>query len=954
MHLEDGLGTSCASPISASKALHHFGDCLTAYEKTEILQYGTVYYAGQRCINKVKSPTDRYNNGYDTEEGEYVWCIKDHIAYRYEVLGELGGGAFGQVLKALDHANRSLVAVKLIRNQRRVLEQAEQEIRILQHVNDRDPKGLYGIVRMKDNFKFRGHICITYELLGANLYEYLKAKDFFPMSLSSIRSISARMLVTLTYLARENIIHGDLKPENILLRDNDPSAVKLVDLGSASFDTENVFMYIQSRFYRAPEVILEQKYGKAIDWWSFGCILCELANGDPVFSGEDEKDQLGCIMEYLGPPPVELVAASSPRRKREFFDEHHKPRSSTMQRGKQREPGSRSLARFLAVSEDDDFLSFVRLFLQWDPSQRATPREAMTHRWICDKFVFPTVSEERTPGLSSLAKENRCSPSGSLKACMPQTPSVALDAEDSTSATVGRFPIAPEVPLDSLCLTAARREAHRSALFPLPPTLRTVGASTGAFADADAVRAGTAPTSRNAPASTAARRAVLSTDTSRQWPPVRRRLIGRIQRGWPRRSIDMANVEIPGRVIASPSSLTLFNAPLSARVSSEKEVTRDLRVVVYTAPSATSFTRGTSMKGISAKPHMPSFAGGVLSPEVLSPSANCVVVTPPRRDAHSPEGEASPKALQRTATSCGAMSGECAGNGLKDTHASVLELHRKGESSKAEAETVDMFDRSAYSVLLNDFSRWPSTTGAVQSDEGLQESGGMSPRQEDHRSMPHEISRGLPIEQAIQERREYSINLDAASVSLRDGYYPASVRGTSRAEECVQHSELPPYGDGASASNPRELEVTLDFRHLAAKLSGSCVRSGSTRISLQSHGSSLHTSNGSLAAVVPFVTSEKTSQWRSTRIDMTSLRERGAADDCKGHQHMITESAAPLSVKHRVGPPSGMRLVPPRQMLGQQSLQSKQSVAGAQRGNVERSSTASTLRLPQLKWYSAP
>lgn len=58
-----------------------------------------------------------------------------------------------------------------------------------------------------------------------------------------------------------------------------------------------VYTYIQSRFYRSPEVILGHPYSMAIDMWSLGCILAELYTGYPLFPGESEVEQIACIME---------------------------------------------------------------------------------------------------------------------------------------------------------------------------------------------------------------------------------------------------------------------------------------------------------------------------------------------------------------------------------------------------------------------------------------------------------------------------------------------------------------------------------------------------------------------------------------------------------------------------------------------------------------------------------
>lgn len=75
-----------------------------------------------------------------------------------------------------------------------------------------------------------------------------------------------------------------------------------------------MYTYIQSRFYRSPEVILGLSYHTAIDMWSLGCIIAELYTGTPLFPGENEQDQLGCIMEIIGTPQKHLIDRCSRRK----------------------------------------------------------------------------------------------------------------------------------------------------------------------------------------------------------------------------------------------------------------------------------------------------------------------------------------------------------------------------------------------------------------------------------------------------------------------------------------------------------------------------------------------------------------------------------------------------------------------------------------------------------------
>lgn len=113
------------------------------------------------------------------------------------------------------------------------------------------------------------------------------------------------------YLRQHRVVHCDLKPENILLRKIDKSGIKIIDFGSGAFEYEKIYSYIQSRFYRAPEIVLGIPYTCAIDMWSFGCMMYEFYTGIPLFAAESENELFNSMMEIKGVPPSDVVLRGS-------------------------------------------------------------------------------------------------------------------------------------------------------------------------------------------------------------------------------------------------------------------------------------------------------------------------------------------------------------------------------------------------------------------------------------------------------------------------------------------------------------------------------------------------------------------------------------------------------------------------------------------------------------------
>ena len=140
-------------------------------------------------------------------------------------------------------------------------------------IKQQDIENRKNLLRIKDFIVFRTHICIITELLSTHLFQLLEVNHFQPLNMQNIKAFAIQVLASLAFLKQLGIVHSDIKPENILLKNQEKVGIKLIDFGTSMFINQTNFSYIQSRFYRAPQVILGAKYHYAIDMWSFGCLI---------------------------------------------------------------------------------------------------------------------------------------------------------------------------------------------------------------------------------------------------------------------------------------------------------------------------------------------------------------------------------------------------------------------------------------------------------------------------------------------------------------------------------------------------------------------------------------------------------------------------------------------------------------------------------------------------------
>ncbi|KAI4339163.1 hypothetical protein MLD38_024132 [Melastoma candidum] len=325
----------------------------------------------------------RNRTGFE-ESKDLPIVLNTVIAGRYYVTEYLGSAAFSKVIQAHDLHTGVNVCLKIIKNDKDFFDQSLDEIKLLKLVNKYDPADQHHILRLYDYFYHQEHLFIVCELLRANLYEFQKfneeSGDEPYFTFDRLQIITRQCLEALQYLHDLGMIHCDLKPENILIKSYSRSQIKVIDLGSSCFKSDNLCLYVQSRSYRAPEVILGLPYDEKIDIWSLGCILAELCSGEVLFPNEPIVMILARVIGLLGLIDVEMLENGQETSKyfTEEFDLYYVNETDQLEYVI---PQTSTLGDHLGVS-DIGFLDFLKCLLEIDPKRRPSAREAMDHPWL--------------------------------------------------------------------------------------------------------------------------------------------------------------------------------------------------------------------------------------------------------------------------------------------------------------------------------------------------------------------------------------------------------------------------------------------------------------------------------------------------------------------------------------------------------------------------------------------
>ncbi|XVE57943.1 hypothetical protein DITRI_Ditri04bG0130100 [Diplodiscus trichospermus] len=281
----------------------------------------------------------------------------------------IGRGAYGIVCAAVNSETREEVAIKKIGNafdNRIDAKRTLREIKLLRHMDHENVIAIKDIIRPPKKETFND-VYIVYELMDTDLHQIIRSEQ--PLTDDHCQYFLYQLLRGLKYVHSANVLHRDLKPSNLLLNAN--CDLKIGDFGLARTTSETDFMteYVVTRWYRAPELLLNcSEYTAAIDIWSVGCILGEITTREPLFPGKDYVHQLRLITELIGSPDdasLGFLRSDNARRYVRQLPQCRKQQFS---------------ARFPNMSAGA--VDLLEKMLVFDPNKRITVDEALCHPYL--------------------------------------------------------------------------------------------------------------------------------------------------------------------------------------------------------------------------------------------------------------------------------------------------------------------------------------------------------------------------------------------------------------------------------------------------------------------------------------------------------------------------------------------------------------------------------------------
>ncbi|KAJ1607632.1 putative MAPK [Cryptosporidium canis] len=310
----------------------------------------------------------------NVEDGN-KYLVPEH----YKYIKKVGSGAYGCVASFYDKSRGSYIAVKKVFDAFQDLIDAKRilrEIKLLRQLNHENILGIIDLLPPESpNFE---DIYIVTQLMETDLHRVIYSKQ--TLTNEHIQYFMYQILRGLSYLHKVNIIHRDLKPSNILV--NLSCDLKICDFGLArgnicdiNQSKDELTDYVVTRWYRAPEIILcVNRYDKAVDIWSAGCIFAELIKRSALFAGHDHLDQLKAIISCLGTPSKDDLDSWLPYK---GTTENARKYLDTLPNYK-----GKHISALFPGFDCPEAIDLIEKMLTFNPKKRITADEALSHPYF--------------------------------------------------------------------------------------------------------------------------------------------------------------------------------------------------------------------------------------------------------------------------------------------------------------------------------------------------------------------------------------------------------------------------------------------------------------------------------------------------------------------------------------------------------------------------------------------
>ncbi|XP_007888446.1 STKc_p38 domain-containing protein isoform X1 [Callorhinchus milii] len=291
------------------------------------------------------------------------------VLERYTNLTPIGSGAYGSVCSAVDRKTGEKVAVKKLHRPFQSLlhaKRAYRELRLLKHITQENVISLLNVFTPDDSLKAFQSFYMVMPFVARDLKHIMKKEK---LTENVMVFFLYQILRGLKYIHSAGIVHRDLKPGNLAVNQN--CELKILDFGLARHTEAEMTGYVVTRWYRSPEVILNwMHYTHAVDIWSVGCILAEMATSRVLFPGSDHFDQLKKILDVTGKPPQYLIDKMQSKDARDYI--------SALP------PREKKHFQQVFPTMKKQAVDLLEKMLHLDPDKRVTASDALAHVYLSE------------------------------------------------------------------------------------------------------------------------------------------------------------------------------------------------------------------------------------------------------------------------------------------------------------------------------------------------------------------------------------------------------------------------------------------------------------------------------------------------------------------------------------------------------------------------------------------